>query len=211
MAIENKNTAYVIACAVLIMAILYTRGYNREIKKPSLQPIRSLPLVIGSYSGQDVYPVVNNFLDLSADEWILRVYRKNDGKPIGVFVGYWENQNEKKRIRSPRYTNWDWKYYWIKTRPVVIGSAAIRLKEFLSERGNEKELVYYGYIVNGKIIGSEYHLRFLNMLNMLIRAKSNAAVFRVSVPVTDVFTLAQAEAYEDEFIKAVLPLLLKYI
>lgn len=211
MVIENKNTAYAIACVVLIIAIFYTKGYSREIKKPSLQPIRSLPLVFESYTGEDVHPSVNSFFDPSADEWILRVYRKNDGKPIGLFAGYWENQNEEKRIRSPRYTSGDWKYYWIKTRPVVIGSAAIRLKEFLNERGNEKELVYYGYIVNGKIIGSEYHLRFLNMVDMLLHAKSNAAVFRVSVPVTDVFTLERAEAYEDEFIKVVLPLLLKYI
>ena len=87
----------------------------------------------------------------------------------------------------------------------------VNLKNYLSFRDKEKELVYYCYIINGKIISNEYYLRFINTLNSLLYNRSNAALLRVSSPVNDTWSLEEVEDYEEDFIKKILPVLLKYV
>jgi len=210
--VKKQNLYYIAACIILILSVLYVRGYNKETKIPPLQPITGFPSEFKGFHGKDVRPSYKNFHDPSADEKALRIYTKNgDDKLIRVFIGYWENQNEKKKISPPRYTGNRWGYYWIKTRTVSIASNKVKLKQFLIERGHEKELVYYCYIVNGKIVSSEYHLRLLNLLNSFLYGRNNAAVLRISMPVTDDWPIEKAEVYEEIFIKEILPLLLEYV
>lgn len=209
---KKQNVYYIIACAILIIASLYIRAHSKEVRISSPQPIASFPLELRGFLGEKTFPSYKNFHDPSADEWILRIYtKKKEDMPIRVFIGYWENQDETKKINPPRYTSGGWEYYWIKTKSLSLGSRTVNLKEFLNERGLEKELVYYCYIVNGKIISNEYYLRFLSMLNSLLYGRSNAALLRISSPVTDNWSIEKAESYEEDFIKGILPILLEYV
>ncbi len=203
---------FIIACAILILSSLFIRGHSTEAKTLSSQPIVNFPLEIEEFHGKTVFPSDKNFHDPSADNWILRIYlKKGHNKPIRVFLGYWESQNEGKRVNSPRYTIGGWEYYWIKTKSVTLGSKTVKLKEFLNEHGPEKELVYYCYIVDGKIISSEYRFRFFSMLSSLLTGRNNAALLRISMPVTDEWTVEKAEVYEEDFLRAILPLIQEYI
>lgn len=211
---KKQNLYYIVACIILIFASLYLRGqgHNKKIGVPSLQPISGFPLEFKEYHGKECLPSYKNYHDFSADEWVLRIYtKKGKNIPISVFVGYWENQDETKKIKPPRYTNNRWGYYRIRAKSLSLGSKMITLKEFLNERGFEKELVNYCYIIDGNIISNEYHFRFLSILNSLLYGRSNAALLRVSVPVTDELSLDKAEAYEEEFMEELLSLLLKYV
>jgi EpsI family protein len=210
--VKKQIIYFIIACAILILSSLFVRGHGTEVKTLSSQPIVNFPLEIEEFHGKTVFPSDKNFHDPSADNWILRIYsKKGHNKPIRVFLGYWESQNEGKRVNSPRYTIGGWEYYWIKAKSVTLGSKIVKLKEFLNERGNEKELVYYCYIVNGKIISSEYRFRFFSMLSSLLTGRNNAALLRISMPVTDEWTVEKAEVYEEDFLRAILPLIQKYI
>ncbi len=203
---------FIIACTILILSSLYVRGHGTEVKTPSSQPIVNFPSEIDGFLGKTVFPSDKNFHDPSADNWILRIYtKKGHNKPIRVYLGYWESQNEWKRINPPRYTMGGWGYYWIKTKSVSLESKTVTLKEFLNERGHEKELVYYCYIVDGKIISSEYRFRFFSTLSSLLTGRNNAALLRVSMPVTDEWTVEKAEVYEEDFLKTILPLIQEYI
>lgn len=209
----KKQTGYfIIACTILILSSLYVRWHGTEVKTPSSQPIVNFPSEIEGFHGKTVFPSDKNFHDPSADNWILRIYTKKEhNKPIRVFLGYWESQNEGKRVSPPSYTMGGWEYYWIKTKSVSLGSKTVKLKEFLNEHGNEKELVYYCYIVDGKIISSEYRFRFFSMLSSLLTGRNNAALLRISMPVTDEWTVEKAEVYEEDFLRAILPLIQEYI
>jgi EpsI family protein len=209
---KKQNRYYIIACVILLLASLYIKDYSKTIKIPPSRPITSFPSKLKEFVGKAAFPSYKNYYDSSADEWILRIYtKKGDNKPIRVFIGYWKVQNEKKKIKPPRYTSNRWGYYWIRTKSLSLGSNRVTLRQFLSERGFEKELVYYCYIINGKIISNEYYLRFLTMWNSLLYGKSNAALLRVSMPVTDDWPMEKAEDYEENFLKQILPILLEYV
>lgn len=201
-----------VACAILVFAVLYIRFYNKQSEVLPPYPLDALPTSFGGFLGADNFSPVRDFYDHSADEWILRNYtRTPEDKPIRVFVGYWKSQNELKKVTAPRYTAGGWGYYWIKTKPVPFGSSTAGLREFLNEKGQEKELVYYCYILDKKVISDEYHLKFLSMVSSLFYGRNNAWVLRVSMPVTNEWTVEQAEKYEEEFISELIPLLQKYM
>lgn len=210
---KKSGSYYLIACVILIFASLSMKAYSHTVRVPLPEAFATFPKEFDEFIGKDDYPTDSNYHDPSADQWILRVYsEKGNDKPIQVFVGYWESQNERKRITPPRFTTKGWQYYWIETKLLEYGTNSVAsVKEFLNEKGQEKELVYYCYIVNGKIISDEYQLRLLNVVNSLFFRKNNAALLRVSVPVTGEFPLENAEVYGENFMKDFLPLVRNYL
>lgn len=206
---KNNDRYFVLACLTLLIAVVYVNSLNRESRVRLAVPLEDLPQEFGEFKGQDASPSKTAFDEPTADARIVRVYTgKRDDQPIHVFVGYWENQNETKRIKSPSYVAEGWGYYWIKTRTVAQGSdREIKVKEFLNERGNKRELVYYCYIINGKVVADEYRSRVLTMMNSLVHGKNNVALLRVSLPVTDDVPLERVEQYGEAFIHDFLPLL----
>ena len=206
---RKNNRYFVLACLILLIAIVYMNNLSRESRVLLAVPLEHLPQEFGEFKGQDVSPSKIAFDEPTADARIVRVYKGNrEDHPIHVFVGYWENQNEAKRIKSPSYVAEGWGYYWIKTIKVDQGSdKEVEVKEFLSERGEKRELVYYCYIIKGKVVADDYRSRVMTMMNSLVHGKNNEALLRVAVPVTIDVPLERAEQYGEAFIHDFLPLL----
>ena len=204
---------FILACAILILASVYTKWLIKEVSIPLMQPLAHMPKEVAGFIGENDSLTSQEFNYNSSDSHISRIYReKGKTSPINVFLGYWESENETKRISSPRYTKEGWGYYWTKTKTLIIGdNNKIQLKEFLNERGEEKELVYYCYIVNGKVVPDEYRFRFLKAANSLLYRKNNAALVRVSTPITSDLPVEAAEPYIEDFIKDFLPIVKEYL
>jgi EpsI family protein len=210
---KKTGIFYFIACLILILASITVKAYSHTARVLLPLNLETIPKEFGEFIGKDDYPTDSNYHDPSADQRVLRVYSgKGNGQPIRVFFGYWEYQNEQKRITPPRYTTQGWQYYWIKTKGIEYGiNTVASVKEFLSEKGQEKELVQYCYIIDGIVFSDEYRLRFLNTVNALLYRKNNAAVLRISVPVTSEFPVESAEIYVEDFMKGFLPIVKGYL
>ena len=210
----RKNLSFfVLSCVILIFAAFYTRWLIKEVRIPLIQSLAQIPSEVSGFVGENVstFPQDSNYD--SSDEKILRIYkRKGQDTLINVFLGYWERENEIKRIRSPRYTTEGWGYYWTKTKTLMTSTNnSAEFKEFLNERGDEKELVYYAYIIDGKVIPDEYRFRLLKAVNSLLNRKNNAALLRVSVPITSDFPVEMAEPYIEDFLKEFLTIVKEYL
>jgi EpsI family protein len=210
---KKTGIYYFIACLILILASISVKAYRHTERVPLPLNPDTIPREFGEFIGKDGYPTDSNYHDPSADQWILRVYSGNGSdNPIHVFFGYWESQNEQKRITPPRYTSLGCKYFCKKTTRLGYGKNTVaNVKEFLNEKGQEKELVQYCYIIDGIVFSNEYQLRFLNTVNALLHRKNNVALLRVSVPVTSEFPVESAEIYIEDFLKDFLPIVKGYL
>lgn len=210
---KKSNLYFIIACIALLVAGMYVRTLGKGVRVPLSHSLQKLPSEFGEYTSADILRPLGDFHNPTADDWILRAYiKKGENRPIAVFAGYWESQDERKGIRPPRYTTEGWGYYWIRTKTLTAGSdSRFQLREFLNERGEERELVYYCYIINGRVVPDEYRFRLLKTVNSLFYGKNNATLLRVSVPVEMEFPVEAAELYIEDFIKIFLPLLKNYL
>lgn len=205
------NLYYIIACTVLILSLVYVKTHSAELKIPLLMPLENLPKELKEFVGENIY--LHEEIDKydSADDWILRAYKRRDeDKLILVFVGYWENQNENKLIVSPRYVSGSQSFIKKKTITNRLNDTFV-LNEFLTDNKQQKELIYYCFFMDGKVIPDDYEFRFLRMVNSLLYRRNNAALLRVSAPVTSEFTIERAESHLEAFMQEFLPVLKDYL
>ena len=204
---KKNNYHYIAAYLILILTGLFVNDRVKETGTIMSDSVMELPYNVNEYYGENITPLYGYYYDNpQADEKIMRVYKnKKDNKEIYVFIGYWDNQNEAKRIVAPRYTADGWSYYWTQTSVLRTGSTAINLKKFLNEKGLRKELVYYCYIINETTVSSEYKLKIMSMLNLLFQGRNSTVLLRVAMPVTDEWPLEKAEVYVEAFIREIAP------
>jgi EpsI family protein len=209
---RRKNLYYIFACILLVLTIIFTGTFENTQRKISLsRPLSELPEAVGGYSGENVYPNEKIAKLNSADNWIVREYNRQDkDDSMLVFVGYWEHQNEKKVIFSPRYITGAQYAFKQKTISNKQNDRFV-FNSFVLDNNQQKELVYYCFLMDGKVIPDDYKLRFLRMVNSLFYRKNNAGLLRVSTPITSDFPVEAAEPYIEDFIKDFLPIVREYL
>jgi len=208
---RRNNLYYLIACIFLVLAIVYVKAQGSQLSNPLLMSFEKLPLELREFTGENIYLPKEIAKYDSADDWILREYRaKNNDMPMQVFVGYWGYQDEQKIIKSPRYT--EGAQYFFKQKTILNKqNDTFVFNSFVHDNNQQKELVYYCFLMDGKVIPDDYQFRFKRMINSLLYRKNNAALLRVSVPVTSNFPVEAAEPYIEDFIKDFLPIVKEYL
>jgi len=209
---RRNNLYYILACILLVLSIVFTGTFENIQRKIALSlPLSELPEKVEGFIGENVYPKEELAKLNSADNWIVREYKRQDkDNSILVFVGYWEHQNEKKVIFSPRYITGAQYFFRQKTINSKKDGTFI-FNSFVLDNNQQKELVYYCFLMDGKVIPDDYKFRFLRMINSLLYRKNNAALLRVSVPVTSEFPVEAAESYIEDFLKDFLPIVKEYL
>jgi EpsI family protein len=209
---RRKNLYYIFACILLVLTIIFTGTFENTQRKIALsRPLSELPEAVGGYSGENVYPNEKIAKLNSADNWILREYNRQDkDDSMLVFVGYWEHQNEKKVIFSPRYITGA-QYAFKQKKISNKQNDRFVFNSFVLDNNQQKELVYYCFLMDGKVIPDDYKLRFLRMVNSLFYRKNNAGLLRVSMPISSNFPVEAAEPYIEDFIKDFLPIVKEYL
>jgi len=208
---RRNNIYYIIACIFLVLSIIYTRTNNIQLKIPLSLPLQYLPNDLEDFSSENVYQNEEITKYHSADDWILRSYKKRDGDiSMLVFVGYWGNQHEEKLIVSPRYLLGA-QYFFKKKTIISRQNDTFILNSFVYDNNQQKELIYYCFFMDGKVVPDDYKFRFLRMINSLFYKRNNAALLRVSVPITSDFPIEMAEPYIEDFLKDFLPIVKEYL
>jgi len=209
---RRKNLYYIFACILLVLSIIFTGTFENIQRKIALStPLSALPEKVNGFVGENVYPKEELAKLNSADNWIVREYKRQDkDSSILVYVGYWEHQNEKKVIFSPRYITGA--QYAFRQKAVSDKKHdRFVFNSFVLDNNQQKELVYYCFLMDGKVIPDDYKLRFLRMVNSLFYRKNNAALVRVSMPITSDFSVEVAEPYIEDFLKDFLPIVKGYL
>jgi len=208
---RRDNFYYIIACIFLVLTIAYVKAHGSQLKIPLLMAFENLPLQLDEFSGNNIYLYDEIAKYESADNWILRSYTgSKQDIAILVFVGYWENQNENKLIVSPRYVSGAQSFLKKKTMKNSHNNDLV-LNEFLMDGKQGKELIYYCFFMDGKVIPDDYQFRFKRMVNSLLYRRNNAALLRVSTPITNDFPVEDAELYIEDFLKDFLPIVKEFL
>ncbi len=205
---KKENFCFLIACLLLLGAGFAVRHLGGETRVMLAKPLNTVPLAFAGVTGRDVQPAGSFQYDAKADTWIIRQYMKEPKGPrLSVYIGYWENQNDGKSIGSPRYTRDGWSFYRIRKKQILITpESSLDVTEFLNEKGSEKELTYYSYLIGGRFIADENRYRLMRIMNAVLHGRSNAGLVIITMPVTDDFSLDRAEIYAESFLRELLPI-----
>ncbi len=153
------------------------------------QELKSFPIQVGAWKqeGVDQRFDAQTMSVLRATDYLLRDYRLGNGQRASLYVGYYATQRDGASYHSP--LNCLPGAGWSMVDPAMI---TIRLPDgkgfvankYVIQNGNTRELMIYWYQGRGRIIASEYWGKIYTVLDSVRLRRSDAAMVRVTVPIT---------------------------
>lgn len=175
-----------IAILVLGSAGLFARNLDAHRASPSVLPdLARLPDVLDGWRSRDVElsEAVAEVLD--GDVTLQRIYRREDGTEVHLFVAYFAEQAVNSQIHSPRHCVPGSGWQIAAMEPVTLGlpggpQPATRM--LIQRQGfNDEEMLYWFRTRSGSVTG-EYALKWDLVKNALARRPTDAAFIRFAAP-----------------------------
>jgi EpsI family protein len=176
-------TAGILLCAFVL---LQTMSHGEAIV--ARQPLHDLPYALGDWTGAE-QPVEQQVVQaVGVSDYTNRIYSHLAEPPVQLYVGYYASQRTGDTIHSPKNclpgSGWD---------PIQSGYATISVptgrhivvNEYVIQRDQDKQLVFYWYQGRGRVVASEYAGKFWMVADAISRNRTDGALVRVITPMND--------------------------
>jgi EpsI family protein len=213
------NRAIVLSITLLCGAAAVVRA-NRPESAPPRTNFDQFPMQMAGWSGQQLPPMESNILKiLGVDDYLNRVYHRQDRALAGLYIGYYKSQRQGDSIHSPQNclpgAGWeplDQGALVIPTR-TDAGPENISVNRIVIQKGIERQLVLYWYQSHGRVVASEYWSKFYLVRDAVRMNRTDAALVRVIVPIATGADLGEKRAEEQavDFVKQMFPTLPSYL
>jgi EpsI family protein len=177
-----------IAAGVLLcaFALLQTMSHGEAIVPR--QPLHDLPYVLGSWTGVE-QPIDDRVLQVAGvSDYANRIYSQFAQPPVQLYIGYYASQRTGDTIHSPKNclpgAGWDPIRSGYATI-LVPGGHDIVVNEYVIQRDQDKQLVFYWYQGRGRVIASEYAGKFWLVADAIRRNRTDGALVRVVTALND--------------------------
>ena len=187
--------------AIAIALIAATAALAQAARLAPLPPplaIDRLPWSFDGWRGSDAGDLDEESQRiLAADAYINRTYTGAAGAPVGLYAAYYAMQRPGVSVHSPLHclpgTGWE---------PTDVGSLG-GFKRMVVRKDRQVAVVLYWYAIHGRTVGDELSSKAWLLHDSIRYHRSDAALFRVVVPVAGSVEAAEREGLA--FARALLP------
>jgi EpsI family protein len=186
--------------AVLIMGCLLLWRAHSPTTMPPAAPLNSvMPEVSGLTTVQQVIGEQERRIAGMTD-YVARVYRRDTAVVFTTLVSYYEKQVQGTTIHSPRncLPGTGWEIIKPGRRQLVVDGSSHVVNSYLLKNGSSVVLTYYWYQGRGRVVASEYAVKWNLLRDAALFGRTEEALVRVMVPVRT----ASASSDEDPYVKA---------
>lgn len=184
---------------------------------PIRTPLAALPLTIGAWHGRVDPPLSEEVLNvLRVDDHTNRSYF-NENVAARLYVGYHSSQRQGASIHSPLncLPGAGWLPIEVGRQVLQVpadgGSRTIEVNRVIIERAGDRLLVFYWYQSQGRVVASEYWGKVYSVLDAIRWNRTDAALVRVTVPLSGATDLDRATSSAIDFTRALFPLLAQHL
>ena len=195
--------------AVLLALLLATAVVAHASRSAAVPPVATgaFPRTIGAWHAAADTPIDDETArQLGADAYINRSYAGVGSTPVGLYIAYYSSQRPGVSIHSPLHClpGTGWEPLSVTTLDVARpdGSAG-RVRRMIVRKIVDRAVVLYWYEVHGRMIANELASKLFLLADSVRLHRSDAALVRVAVPVTQSPEAAEQQAVA--FVRDVLP------
>ena len=207
-------SAVFLIAALLLVSLLVSRP---ELQIPERQRFAFFPPQLGDWKARraEVDPVALASLKL-ADHLSLVWQRPADPLPVSLWVAWYDLQIYGASVHSPMacLPGAGWRVETLGSRsipPHRPGAEALRVNRAIIALGDERQLVYYWFAQRGRVLGSEYLLKWYIFQDSLLMQRSDGGLVRLTTPLPDLAATAEADARLAALTQLLRPLLDAYV
>jgi exosortase D (VPLPA-CTERM-specific) len=200
--------------AAFSLATLIMPAPNGHV--PPRESFASFPLQLGSWMGrrEAIAPI---YLDaLKLDDYLMANYISAGSQPVNLYVAWYDNQVAGQATHSPKgcLPGGGWRIDDLREAPidgVRIDARPLRVNRALIQYGDQRQLVYYWFQQRGRIVTSEYLVKWYLLVDALLRHRTDGALVRLIVPLSTSTSEADADRELRSFIADIAPRLDRYV
>jgi exosortase D (VPLPA-CTERM-specific) len=209
-------TAWAGSALLLVFSLIALTSPRPAQVVPVRAAFSSFPLNLADWVGRrDVIERV--YVDqLKFDDYLLANYERSAASPVNLYLAWYDRQNAGEATHSPRacMPGGGWRIVEMKQVAldgVRVGNQRLVVNRALIRSGEQQELVYYWFQQRGRVITSEYLVKWYLMIDALERNRTDGALVRLIVPVPAGASVADAERELRAFASSVAPQLPAYV
>jgi EpsI family protein len=177
-----------LSAGVLLGALLVVQFRSPGEAIQMRKPFSTFPAALGGWKGQEetiLEPGILSILKMS--DYLMRRYDDAGGRPIWLYIGYWQSQRKGGDIHSPKNClpggGWE---------PIEASKLSIRIpgrdtpiwvNRYLIQKDNQMQITLYWFQTQGKVVAGELGAKIELVRNALLRNRTDGALVRLSAPV----------------------------
>ena len=205
-----------VALCLLLGSVAIAEASRTEPVLPR-QTLSAFPSRLGGWEGAPTVRFDQQVLTiLGVDEYINRIYRSANGRPVGVYVGYYASQRQGDSIHSPLNCLPGAGWEPVTRRRVSLeipGRRPIVVNRLLIRKGIESQVVLYWYQGHGRVTASEYWGKIYAVADAIRLNRTDGALVRIVSPIPANAPHGEQVAEEAavDFAKAAFPVLERHL
>jgi exosortase D (VPLPA-CTERM-specific) len=182
--------------ALIGVGSLESREEDSSLKKAELV---SFPLKLGEWVGRDDNIEAEVARKLGFTEYVMINYQNEQNRPINFYVAYYASQRKGVSPHSPKVCipggGWEIaSFSRTKVDQMPVNRALIR-------KGTQDQIVYYWFEERGTPVANEYIKKWMLFKDALFLNRTDGSLIRVTTPVMNDETLADADLRAQAFIR----------
>jgi EpsI family protein len=190
-----------ISAVLLLVVAVFSLSQlpDRTEITPSRLPLKQFPTSFSDWRGHRD-KLSTEVLDvLKLDDYLMADFvASGQGLPINFYVAYYNSQRKGESAHSPRAClpggGWRIDEQGVKEIPeIVVAGRPLKVNRMLIKLGDNQSLVYYWFQQRGRVITSEYMVKWYLFWDSLTRKRTDGALVRLVVPVNGADGVDRAE------------------
>lgn len=176
--------AYVPAL-ILAAGYLLVAGTRGQKAVPLAAPIDDVLTSVDGYRAQSQKIPDDERRIAGMSNYVARKYLKDSVPVFSTLVAYYDRQTRGKSIHSPRncLPGAGWEVLSGGTETVHANGASYAINRYMLKNGRARAVVYYWYQGRGRVVASEYAVKWNLLRDAALRGHTEEALVRVVVPV----------------------------
>jgi EpsI family protein len=204
----------IIAAVLMILTIVYVNYMTQAEAITPNKPFSTFPKRIGEWVGREARFDQQIYDILGVDDSFLADYRKPNGKPVQLYVGFYQSQREGDIIHSPRHCmpGGGWNIIKSSTDQLSVGGEnpkKVRVAKLVLRKGKQKQVTLYWFQSRGRFITSEYAQKIYLVWDSILKNRTDGSFIRIIAPFEkdEAYTTAYLKAFAEQLI----PILQEYL
>lgn len=186
----RSSLRFVIVLGAILLGGLLVNGWSYLGEAHvDRKPLKDFPQQLGNWTqkGSDTQLDAATLEVLRASDYLLRDYRRTDGLVGNFYVGYYATQRDGATYHSP--LNCLPGSGWNLTEPGKItitrpDGSSFNANKYVIQNGSQRQAMIYWYQGRGRAVASEYWGKVYTVIDSVRLRRSDAAMVRVTLPVT---------------------------
>jgi len=177
------------------------------------RPLSEVPDPIPGFSHQD-YPVPDDQVAVAGmTSYLNRVFLEDSVEAYGVYVGYYDSQQQGKTVHSPKncLPGAGWEPMSSSRVALDLPSGEVELNRYLIANQGQQALVYYWYQGRGRVAANEYKVKWDLLRDAAVRRRTDEALVRLVIPVTPHRNVEQADRLATDAARQLIPSLDEFL